>query len=138
MSGIAARALGAGEGWSANEYTCSFGPDDRPFEERHEGAAVVVVLEGVFQYRGATGRALLHPGALMLGNPGTCYECGHEHGVGDRCLAFQFAPAYFDEVARGRRFAFPMLPALPGLGPAIVEAEAHAAGGGALALEELG
>lgn len=136
--GIAARALGGGEGWSASEFVCSLGPQDRPFEERHEAASVAVVLDGAFQYRGSAGRALLHPGALMLGNPGACYECGHEHGTGDRCVAFQFAPAYFEEAAEGRRFAAPMLPGLGTLVPGVVEAEARAAGGGALALEELG
>ena len=50
------------------------------------------------------------PGALMLGNPGACFECGHEHGVGDRCLSFHFDPGFFEEIvasvprARGMTF----------------------------------
>ena len=39
------------------------------------------------------------PGALMLGNAGQCFECGHEHGTGDRCLSFWYAPDYFEQIA---------------------------------------
>src|SRR2546430_5544229 len=30
---------------------------------------------------------LMTPGSLLLGNAGQCFECGHEHGLGDRCLS---------------------------------------------------
>jgi len=46
----------------------------------------------------------------MLGNPGACFECGHEHGVGDRCLSFHFDPGVFEEIVasvpRARRMTF--------------------------------
>jgi AraC family transcriptional regulator len=42
---------------------------------------------------------MLHPGALLLGNFGACYQCGHDHSVGDRCIAVQFSPDYFSEIA---------------------------------------
>jgi AraC-like DNA-binding protein len=58
-----------------------------------------MVVAGTFGYRCAAGDALLTPGALMLGNSGTCFECGHRHGAGDRCLAFHYAPAYFERLA---------------------------------------
>jgi AraC-like DNA-binding protein len=41
------------------------------------------------------------PGSLLLGNAGQVFECGHEHGTGDRCLAFHYAPHYFERLAAG-------------------------------------
>ena len=84
------------------------GPDDRPFEERHSNFSIAVVAAGTFEYRSAAGRELMTPGSLMLGSAGQSFECGHEHGVGDRCVAFWYAPAYFERLAadagsRGRR-----------------------------------
>ena len=58
-----------------------------------------MVVAGSFAYRAATGRELLTPGALLLGNTGDCFECGHRHGAGDRCIAFHYAPAYFERLA---------------------------------------
>jgi AraC family transcriptional regulator len=48
------------------------------------------------------------PGALMLGNCGSAYECSHQHGEGDRCLSFQFQPDLFERIARdvGAKRAF--------------------------------
>ena len=135
------RVLAQGPGWRASEVICRLGPQDRPFEERHDRVSIAAVLEGTFQYRSAAGRALLYPGAVMLGNPGTCYECGHEHGVGDTCLALQYEPAYFDEIAHGaraRKFRFraAMLPALRQLAAPLARLQGRAARADALALEE--
>jgi len=96
---LASRRIAGGAGWSFHEFVCRSGPDDRPFEERHGGASIAAVVSGTFTYRADTGRALLHPGALLLGNHGACYQCDHEHGVGDRCLSVQLAPDYFGEIA---------------------------------------
>lgn len=112
----ASRRIAGGAGWSFHEFVCHSGPGDRPFEERHAGVSIAAVVSGTFTYKADTGRALLHPGALLLGNPGACYQCGHEHGVGDRCISVQFSPDYFGEVAASAggsaRFRFPaaMLP----------------------------
>jgi AraC family transcriptional regulator len=47
----------------------------------------------------------------MLGNASQCFECGHEHGMGDRCLSFAYAPDYFETLAAsiGVKPAFPVL-----------------------------
>ncbi len=122
----------AGE-WSISEYLCTAGPDDRPFEERHEQFSIAAVIEGSFTYRADTGTAVMHPGVFLFGNSASCYECGHDHSTGDRCIAFQFAPAYFAEVASsvagsGRfRFPAPMLPVTHRLLPWLVRIEARAA-----------
>jgi AraC family transcriptional regulator len=66
----------------------------------------------------------------MLGNPGACFECGHEHGVGDRCLAFHFDPGFFEEIvasvpqARRMTFTIPRLSPSGVLLPVIFAAEA--------------
>ena len=105
--------------------------------------AISAVVEGAFQYRSVTGRALLSPGSLLLGNPGTCFECGHDHGRGDRCIGFHFLPALFEEIAAtvtgSHRFRFktPMLPAIRELAAPVVEAEMEARRGNRIALDEL-
>jgi AraC-like DNA-binding protein len=96
---MSARALARGAGWEVADMLCTFGPRDRPFEERHAGVCIAMVVAGSFDYRAAPGRELLTPGALLLGNTGECFECGHRHGAGDRCIAFHFAPAYFERLA---------------------------------------
>lgn len=112
----ASRRIAGGDGWSFHEFVCHSGPGDRPFEERHGGVSIAAVVSGSFTYKADTGRALLHPGALLLGNHGACYQCGHEHGAGDRCLSVQLSPGYFGEIAAtaagSASFRFPaaMLP----------------------------
>jgi AraC family transcriptional regulator len=121
-----ARSLASGRGWRLNEYVCRAGPEDRPFEERHETVSIAAVLEGTFRYAADTGSALLHPGALMLGNVGTCYECGHDHSTGDRCAALHLEAEFFAEIAAtaagSARFRFPvaMLPATRDLAAPLV------------------
>jgi AraC-like DNA-binding protein len=41
----------------------------------------------------------MSPGALLLGNPGACFQCGHEHATGDRCLSFHLDPASVETIA---------------------------------------
>ncbi|ACC70984.1 transcriptional regulator, AraC family [Paraburkholderia phymatum STM815] len=93
------RTLAAGDGWSATDVLCTFGPCDRPFEEQHAGVCIAMVVAGSFGYRSAAGRELLTPGSLLLGNAGACFECGHRHTRGDRCVSFHYQPAYFERLA---------------------------------------
>jgi AraC-like DNA-binding protein len=122
--------LASGPGWSVSDVVCTAGPHDRPFEERHESVCIAAVTHGTFQYRSAQGSAVLVPGALLLGNEGTCFECGHEHAFGDRCLSFHFTAEYMESIAaavpgaRRAAFALPRLPPLSALIPLLAEAEA--------------
>lgn len=93
------RRLAKGPGWFVEERVCDAGPADRPFEECHQTVAIAAVVSGTFIYRNTLGRALMTPGSFLLGNPGHCFECGHEHGAGDRCLSFHFDPPTWDELA---------------------------------------
>ncbi|BCG88125.1 AraC family transcriptional regulator [Mesorhizobium sp. 113-3-9] len=124
------RTLASGPGWRVADVICTAGAGDRPFEEAHQDFCVAAVTSGTFRYRAQQGTAMLAPGALLLGNSGTCYECGHEHGSGDRCLSFHFGPAYMERIvagvpgARTLTFEAPRLPPLPALAPLLAEAEA--------------
>ncbi|MBZ9981150.1 MULTISPECIES: AraC family transcriptional regulator [unclassified Mesorhizobium] len=138
------RIIASGPGWQVSDVVCTAGAGDRPFEEEHRTFCVAAVTSGTFRYRASQGTAMLAPGAVLLGNPGTCYECGHEHGAGDRCLSFHFAPAYMERIvenvpgARMLAFETPRLPPLPALMPLLAEAEAARDVGETAAFEELG
>jgi len=93
------QALACGNGWSVSDVICGAGPYDRPFEEQHSQHSIAVVVGGSFQYQSRGGRELMTPGSLMLGNPGQYFECGHEHGIGDRCISFAYETEYFEGLA---------------------------------------
>ncbi len=141
--GLAKRTLATGDGWSVREVVCNAGPSDRPFEERHEGFSVSAVIEGSFTYRSAAGRGLLYPGALLLGNSGSCFECGHAHGVGDRCISLNVRDDLFGEIAAATastsrfRFSAPSLPPSPKALPVVALMEALSLRAPALRREEL-
>lgn len=90
--------LASGGGWSVCDVICNAGPNLRPCEEQHRGVSIAIVRSGTFQYRSSAGRELMTPGSLMLGNPGQYFECGHEHGVGDRCLSFTYELRLIEEL----------------------------------------
>jgi AraC-like DNA-binding protein len=92
------RALASGDGWQASEALCCAGPADAPFEEQHDRICMAVVLDGTFGYRSSRGASVLAPGAILLGNPGDCFECGHQHSAGDRCLSFLFDPVFYEAI----------------------------------------
>lgn len=126
------------------DVICSAGPDDRAIEERHGHASVSFVLAGSFVYRSARGRALLAAGSVLLGNAGGCFECGHEHGEGDRCLSFHYEPELLEEVAGDlgvpAAFGRASLPPLPALSPLFARAAGKLRGDGdpeTLALDAL-
>ena len=141
--GLAKRTLATGDGWSVHEVVCNAGPSDRPFEERHEGFSVSAVVEGSFTYRSDAGRGLLYPGALLLGNSGACFECGHAHGVGDRCISLNVRDDLFGEIAAAAastsrfRFSAPSLPPSPKALPVVALMEALSLRAPALRREEL-
>ena len=108
------RVLARGDGWSVSDVVCSAGPSDRPFEEHYSEVCIAIVIAGSFQYRSSAGRELMTPGSLLLGNAGHYFECGHEHGVGDRCISVSYEPQYFEDLAaeaglRGRSAPFSTL-----------------------------
>jgi AraC family transcriptional regulator len=137
------RPIACGEDWSVSEFICAAGPGDRPFEERHNGYTIAAVVKGSFTYRADSGVALMHPGALLLGNSGKCFECAHEHGAGDRCVSFNFSPELFCEIAAAvagtsrYKFSAPMLPAGKRSIPMLALIEAIARDAAPLHVEEV-
>lgn len=124
-----AHRLAHGNGWTVSDIICTCGPQDRPFEEQHSGFSIAVVAAGNFQYRSMSGRELMTPGSLFLGSAGRCFECGHQHGSGDRCISFGYAPEYFEQLAadagiKGTRLNFKILrlPPLRDLSPCVAQA----------------
>jgi AraC family transcriptional regulator len=122
--------VASGHGWYVQDVHCTAGPQDRPFEEVHACFSLAVVVEGTFRYRMGDTSTELAPGAVMLGNAGCAFECAHEHAVGDRCLSFHFAPAYWQTVVasvpgvRHASFAAPRLPPLNSLAGLLADLEA--------------
>jgi AraC family transcriptional regulator len=137
------RTLAAGEGWSLHEIVCRAGPSDRPFEERHDGFSVSAVVGGNFTYHSDAGHGLLYPGALLLGNNGSCFECGHQHGIGDRCISLNVCEEQFSEIAAAAastsrfRFSAPSLPPSPKALPILAQMEALSCAPSSLRSEEL-
>jgi AraC family transcriptional regulator len=139
------RLLARGHGWAVEDVICTSGPEDRPFEEQHSLVSIAVVAAGTFQYRSTAGRALMTPGSLLLGNAGQCFECGHEHGSGDRCVAFHYAPEYFERIATdagasgaARSFSLPRLPPVRDSAPIVAQACAGLVGSADVSWEEIG
>lgn len=108
------RVLASGDGWSVHDVVCTCGPQDPVYEEQRSHAAIAVIAAGTFQYRSDLGHAVMTPGSLLLGNAGQCFECGHQHAAGDRCISFRFRPACFERIAddAGTRASF-RVPRLP-------------------------
>src|SRR3990172_8222760 len=140
---LATRVLASGTGWMVTDTVCTAGPRDPVFEEMHDTVCIAAVTQGTFQYRTESWRAGLAPGGMILGNAGACFECGHEHTTGDRCLAFHFAPEHLESIVadvpgvRRTTFAVPSLPPLPRLMPLLAAAEAARDDGDGRELEEL-
>ena len=138
------RVLASSDGWTVADVVCTSGPQDRPYEERHDRQAIAIVLAGSFQYRSSQGRDVMTPGSLMLGSPGQCFECGHEHGEGDRCVSFWYAPEYFERLAfdagvRGQlRFRAARVPPVRSLSSLVARATAGVAGRADVAWAEIG
>ena len=139
------RWVAGGDGWLVEDVLCTAGPGDRSYEEQHSLVRVAVVVAGSFQYRAECGRRtareLMTPGSVLLATQGQCFECGHDHGAGDRCLSFGYTPEYFESLrgaASGRgTFDVVRLPPLRQLSPLIARACAGVTGDAAVDWEAL-
>ncbi|HTW34469.1 MAG TPA: AraC family transcriptional regulator [Rhizomicrobium sp.] len=98
---LSTRILAEGPGWAVKDFRCEAGPYDPAFEELHAQSSIALVLEGSFHYETRSGSADLVAGSVLLGNQGACFQCGHDHSWGDRCLSFHFAPDVLEAVASG-------------------------------------
>jgi len=123
---------------------CTAGPQDRPYEEQHSCTAIAIVAEGTFQYRSQNGSYLMTPGSLLLGNAGHAFECGHEHGSGDRCISFSYTAEFFERLRAdvragnvGSNFNTPRLPPVRSLSPFTARVSTAIAGSTEASWDEL-
>jgi AraC family transcriptional regulator len=134
---LSAKLLASGPGWHVSDMVCTSGPRDPRYVEQHGAYSIALVTDGNFQYRTAQGSVLMTPGSLLLGNQGACFECGHQHSQGDRCLAFHFSPEVLESVVcavpGARRLALeaPRLPPVPSALAVLAAAQALRDQGGA-------
>jgi AraC-like DNA-binding protein len=87
-----ATSLIKSEAVSVFDYRCTAGPADKPFVELHGGYTLAYVRRGSFGYHSRGESFELVAGSMLVGHPGDEYLCTHEHGCGDECLSFAFAP----------------------------------------------
>lgn len=85
--------------FAARDYVCRHGARSPAFEGVYARARIAVILGGAFHARTSEGRALVGPGALLLGNAAGAYEYRHVDDGGDRSLAFDYDAAVLAEVA---------------------------------------
>jgi AraC family transcriptional regulator len=140
-----AHTIAACPGMRAADVICTSGPGDTPFEEKNDYVSIAIVAAGTFKYRSRRGSVLLSPGSLLLSNVEETFVCSHEYGCGDRCLSFQYEPAYFERIvadvgARTDALKFPLtrLPALSSLTCLTAEARVGLALPQAINFEEVG
>ena len=93
------REIASGTGWCVSDVAYAAGEENRPLRDRHAATSITAIAAGSFRYRSTHGSALLAPGALLLGNAGSAYECSFEHSPGDRCIHFAYAPDLLEEIA---------------------------------------
>jgi AraC family transcriptional regulator len=123
-----------------SDVVCTAGPTDQPFEEQHSLTSLAIVVSGTFLYRSTTGRELMTPGSVLLGNAGDCFCCGHEHATGDRCVSFAYSPEFLDDVSEGEtaaRFRVSRVPPIRALAPLVAGAVALLSGASNRKAEEL-
>jgi AraC-like DNA-binding protein len=104
---------------------------------------VSAVLSGTFVYRSTSGRTLMSPGSLLIGQQDASFCCSHEHGRGDRCISFSFDASWIDTFAdeirgvRPDRLTTHRIPPLRTLTPLFAEISTLANGEDPGACEEL-
>jgi AraC-like DNA-binding protein len=121
------------------DYRCTARRGERPFVERHGRHSLSYVRKGSFGYR-VRGQAFeLVAGSILVGYPQDEYVCTHEHDGGDECLSFFFSPELVDSVGgAGALWKAGRVPPLPQLMVLGELAQAAAAGGSGVGLDEVG
>src|SRR5258708_8276307 len=82
-------------------------------------------------------------GSLLLGVQGASFCCSHEHGTGDRCVAFYFDPVMIEEIAyqipgvKRTGFTVNRIPPIQALAPLFADVSALSDHGAVNAGEEL-
>jgi AraC family transcriptional regulator len=121
------------------DYRCEIGLGARPFVERHNRASISFVRKGSFGYRTRGRHFELVAGSVLIGKAGDEYVCSHDHICGDECLSFQLAPELVESIGDHQTiWKIGALPPLPELMVTAELADAAAAAGDDLGLDEAG
>ena len=111
------RLLAKSEHYSVLDMLCRLGPDDPPRESQFPAFRVAAVVGGSFSIRSSLGAGVPVAGALLMGNACDGYCCRHDTSAGDRCINFDFQPAFLEQVCIalgtagiGERFRRALLP----------------------------
>jgi AraC-like DNA-binding protein len=138
------REVYAGSNFSVRYFFCGCGPEDPPYEEVHKQTCLGAVLSGFFSYETDHSTSALSAGAILVGNKGDPYQCGHEHSRGDVSLVFAVDQSLLEAAAAcegsrssAARFTLDYLPAAPSLSITIGRADAAAAAEDGFWLEEI-
>ena len=113
-----------GRATDLSRVLCTIGRNDRPYPEVHTRGVwtIAMVRRGAFRYRGSAtnDRPELRPGWLLLGRPGSAFECAHDHDHGDECASLTVpedvvadARALADRTMRDTLASAAALPPLP-------------------------
>jgi AraC-like DNA-binding protein len=121
------------------DYRCEVGLGAKPFVERHGRASISFVRKGSFGYRTRGRHFELVAGSALIGKAGDDYVCSHDHVCGDECLSFQLAPELVEGLGgHPAIWSVGALPPMPELMVTAELAEAAAASGNDLGLDEAG
>src|SRR6266498_826927 len=93
--------LGRGDGFTARDCVCRDARNRGTFEGSYPQARIAVMLRGTFHARSSQGTAVLHPGAMLLGNRARAYAYRHLDDGEDRAIVFDYDEAMVAEIGGG-------------------------------------
>jgi AraC family transcriptional regulator len=88
---------------SLHSWTCRGSSRNAASEQCQSHSEIAVVLEGVFEYRGARGTALVDPNTAICVNAGEPYQTRHPLGAGDSGICLVPSPETLEELLRADR-----------------------------------
>ncbi|HJY39658.1 MAG TPA: AraC family transcriptional regulator [Steroidobacteraceae bacterium] len=140
---MALTLLAAAPGYRVYDMRCTLGPRDPANENQYPAYRVAAIVGGTFTIRSTLGDAVPVVGSLLLGNACDCYCCRHHTPHGDRCINFDFAAEFLEQVRaelglRGvpERFRHALIPPSRESTPLAAAMEAVATGSTPAALQE--
>jgi AraC family transcriptional regulator len=140
---MALTLLAAAPGYRVYDMRCTLGPRDPANESQYPAYRVAAIVGGTFTIRSTLGDAVPVVGSLLLGNACDCYCCRHHTPHGDRCINFDFAAEFLEQVRaelglRGvpERFRHALIPPSRESTPLAAAMEAVATGSTPAALQE--
>lgn len=92
------RVLAESADYRVSDMHCWKGPHDPVRANEFPAFRVAAVVRGAFGVRSSLGDGVPVAGSLLMGNARGGYICSHDTALGDRCINFDFQPAFLEEV----------------------------------------